>query len=149
MPRWWPWCPLRPCRVQRSIISRNSPRRPLTGTITYSLIGFLLVHVIGQVLSRYIVTCKCGYPSLAPSGNHAYSRGQEEAASRRRDARFDGTVGGDYVGAGSAVRCTGLGARAAAGRAAARGRRVRLRAREPGRLLDRRGQARLPDVERE
>src|SRR6476469_5797485 len=40
MPRPWPWCPLRPCRVQRSIISRNSPRRPLTGTITYSLIWF-------------------------------------------------------------------------------------------------------------
>ena len=32
---------------------------------------------------------------------------------------------------------------------AARGRRLRLRAREPGRLLDQRRQARLPDVERE
>src|SRR6478609_7257 len=75
--------------------------------------------------------------------------GRRKRASRRRDVRFDGTVGGDHVGAGSAVRCTGLGARAAAGRAAARGRRVRLRAREPGRLLDQRGQARLPDVVRE
>ena len=36
-----------------------------------------------------------------------------------------------------------------AGSDAARGRRLRLRTREPGRLLDQRRQARLPDVERE
>src|SRR5207248_3319658 len=78
MPRPWPWCPLRPWRVQRSIISRDSPGRPLTGTITYSLMWFIpFLHVIGQVLSRYIANRKSSHRSLAASGNHAYSRGQE------------------------------------------------------------------------
>src|SRR6185312_14231987 len=150
MPRPWPWCPLRPWRAQRSIISRNSPRRPLTGTITYSLMWFIpFLHVIGQVLSRYIANRKSSHCSLAASGNHAYSRGQEDAGFQEAYARFDGTVGGGHDGGGRALRSARLGARAAARRAAAHGRRLRLRAREPGRLLDQRGQARLPDVERE
>src|SRR6185437_8844547 len=91
MPRPWPWCPLRPWRVQRSIISRNSPRRPLTGTITYSLMWFIpFLHVIGQVLSRYIANRKSSHRSLAASGNHAYSRGQEDAGFQ--EARMRGSM---------------------------------------------------------
>src|SRR6478736_2022754 len=134
MPRPWPWCPLRPWRVQRSIISRNSPRRPLTGTITYSLMWFIPFL---QVLSRYIAIRKSSHRSLAASGNHAYSRGQEDAGFQGGAyARIDGTVGGDHDVGGRAMRRPRLGAGAAASRTAARGRRLRLRAREPGRVLD-------------